>query len=138
VEAEEEAEAEEVIVLMQHLLEVVEVVVLVFLLEVVEVLVVDNLAMGEVDLEELLELKLVEELEEVEDLVVMPPQELVEMVVMRPIHQQQVIMGVVLDLMVMLSLFLTMVQELQLLIMELILEFMAVLYIIQHQHNSNK
>jgi hypothetical protein len=124
--------------MVQRLLEVVEVEVLVFLLEMGEVLGLGNLVMEEMDLEELLDLKLVEELEEVLGLVVMLPQELVEMGVMLPILHKQVIMEVVLDLMVMLLLFLTMVQELQLLIMEIILEFMVVLYIIATQHNSNK
>jgi hypothetical protein len=121
--------------MVQRLLEVVEVEVLVFLLEMGEVLGLGNLVMGEVDLEELLDLKLVEELEEVLGLVVMLPQELVEMGVMLPILHKQVIMEVVLGLMVMLLLFLTMVQELKLLIMEIILEFMVVLYIIRTQHN---
>jgi hypothetical protein len=109
--------------------------VLVFHLEMVEVLGLGNLVMGEMDLEELLELKLVEELKVLEDLVVVLPQEMGEMVVMLPIQHKQVIMEVVLGLMVMLLLFLTMVQELKLLIMDLLLEFMVILYIKRTQHN---
>jgi hypothetical protein len=74
----------EILVMVQHPLEEEVAEVLVFHLEVVEVLGLDNLAMGEMDLEELLDLKLVEELEEVLGLVVMQQQELVEMVVMFP------------------------------------------------------
>jgi hypothetical protein len=121
--------------MVQRLLEEVEVEVLVSLLGMGEVLGLGNLVMGEMDLEELLELKLAEELEEVEDLVVMLSQELVEMVVMLPILHKQVIMEVDLDLMVMLLLFLTMVRELTLLIMDLILEFMVVICIIRTQHS---
>jgi hypothetical protein len=112
---------------MQRLLEVVEVEVLVSLLEMVEVLGLGNLVMGEMDLEELLELKLIEELEEVLGLVVMLPQELVEMGVMLPILHKQVMMGVVLDLMVMLLLFPPMEQDIQSLIMDLLLEFMVLI-----------
>jgi hypothetical protein len=78
------AEVAEILVMVQHPLEGEEGEVLVFHLEVVEVLGLGKLVMGEMDLEELLELKLVEELEEVLGLVVMQQQELVEMVVMCP------------------------------------------------------
>jgi hypothetical protein len=83
-EEEAEEEEEEILVMVQHPLEEVEVEVLVSLLGMVEVLGLGNLVMGEMDLEELLELKLVEELKVLEDLVVMLPQEMGEMVVMCP------------------------------------------------------
>ena len=117
----------EILVMVQHPLEEEVAEVLVFHLEMVEVLGLGNLVMGEMDLEELLELKLVEELKVLEDLVVVLPQEMGEMVVMLPIQHKQVIMGVVLGLMVMLLLFPPMEQDIQSLIMDLLLEFMVII-----------
>jgi hypothetical protein len=70
--------------MVQHPLEEEVAEVLVFHLEVVEVLGLGNLVTVEQEVVELLELKLVEELKVLEDLVVMLPQEMGEMVVMCP------------------------------------------------------